>query len=183
MRNIATILFLLGCGASMVLAARVPVPGTVELSSGPERLAVWFDAVGPWFVLAFLVTCAGALLSRRVQAEEARAAGEGDAQSVQHALAAMRTRLDELGDDTETWSHSLGELLEEDIPRLLEQRERLIAERGLAWFAEVIGAFARFERNVARAWSALTDGSPAEARASVARARRAITQAESLASS
>ena len=175
MRTLANLSFLLGCGTCMVLAARVLPPDAAQPGTGSERLSVWFDAVGPWFLVAFVLTCFGALTLRKL-ANQPQAAGLDGHDDVERMLANMSQRLDELGDDTATWTHSLSELLDDEIPKLLEQRDRLIAQRGLGWFAEAIGTFARFERNVARAWSALVDGAPEEARSSLARARQALEQ-------
>ncbi len=71
----------------------------------------------------------------------------------------------------------LDEILESDVTDFLAQREALIAELGLSKFAEMIGHFAAMERNVARSWSALTDGADHEVPACIERARTGIRQA------
>ncbi len=66
------------------------------------------------------------------------------------------------------------------MPELLEQRLSLVAELGLARYAEMIGQFASMERNAARAWSAITDGALEEAAASVVRAKKGLEEARAL---
>jgi hypothetical protein len=101
-------------------------------------------------------------------------------------LASMHKKLDELPrSEFEARAAQvravLDALLEQDVADFLGHRERLMARLGLTRFAEMIGDFAAMERNVARAWSALTDSAWDEvgpsldiARAALERARNAV---------
>src|SRR5690606_461128 len=71
----------------------------------------------------------------------------------------------------------LDRILEEEVPQLLALRMELVARLGLTTFASFISPFATFERNTARAWSALTDQCVPEANASLERARAGLEAA------
>jgi hypothetical protein len=87
---------------------------------------------------------------------------------------------EEIGSDSKPLRDVLDEILESDVTDFLALREALIAELGLSKFAEMIGHFAAMERNVARSWSALTDGADQEVPACIERARAGIRQARKI---
>ena len=78
--------------------------------------------------------------------------------------ASARVALDSLGADV--------------LTPLVEGRGQLIARHGLAGFAEYFGPFSAGERNVNRAWSALTDGHSVVAREALVNALVAFEAAE-----
>ena len=88
--------------------------------------------------------------------------------------------VEEISGDTKPLRDVLDEILESDVADFLTQRDALVAELGLSKFAEMIGHFAAMERNVARAWSALTDGANAEVPPCIERARTGVRLAREI---
>lgn len=184
-----------------VLAAlgdRLPAGDTVEarLSEaraaraplGPSaRLAGWWAVSGPGWLLGVGMVAAGALLARRggAQAAAAQAASGGaDFLQVVRALRAelppLRLRLQGApADDTAPEVRAaLDRLRLERIEPLVAARAALIQAHGVAAFTEYFSPFSAAERKLARAWSALTDGQPAEADRALDEADRALVSAE-----
>ena len=132
----------------------------------------------------------GAVIARQQIAQEQR--GEGGSServdfpaTVKKALEVVETLEGQLADlkmdtDAPAAREAIDSLMDNDIGPLVDQRGQLIARHGLATFAEYFGPFSGGERNLARTWSAITDGHAEEARNSVAAARNAFEQALSL---
>ncbi len=163
---------------------------TVTLPPPLQRLAQWWDVGGVGWVLGLGLITGGALLARRIEHQENSGQGqEGEDDSVDFLvnIQQVRTRLDKLAED-------IAELpMDADVPALREEidqindtllhplveaRGRFVARHGIGVFAGYFGAFSGGERNLARTWSALTDGHAAEARASLERARAGFAEAE-----
>ena len=71
----------------------------------------------------------------------------------------------------------LDELLEHDVPAVLELGTALAARLGAVRYAEFMGAYAGCERNAARAWSALADEALGEVPPSLDRATTSLALA------
>ena len=81
-------------------------------------------------------------------------------------------------DDAAPVREALDRLQFEVITPLVDARGQLIARHGLAKFATYFGPFSGGERNLARCWSALTDGHAEVAREALVRADELFEQAE-----
>lgn len=154
----------------------------IGLPEPRERLAQWFSVGGVGWAVGLGLIVAGALLARRQIAEENSGTGTSAVARVdfggtmQAALAEVdriAAEIAELGMDADAPAAraALDALVDERLTPLVEGRGQLIARHGLAGFAEYFGPFSGAERNVNRAWSALTDGHPPVARESLALAR------------
>jgi len=161
------------------IASPLPDPG--------QRLRGWLHVGGIGWGAGIGLIVLGAGLARRRQAGEASGEGAHD------ATHDMGEGLKELLGRTDVIAKQIAELpMDEDAPEarealdaisfevitpLVDARGRFIARHGLAVFTEYFSPFSAGERQLARAWSALTDGHAAVARASLANARRSFTQA------
>lgn len=174
--------------------------GPEGLVTPGDRMGAWWGVAGVPFTVGALLMVAGGVLARRLRklslsqgtehegfvpegAVEQALEGEAPVPRVVHPardktpkaiVARIEAALAALDDaalkDIEAVHRTLDDILENEVPDFLEQREPLIARLGLAKFAEMIGHFAMMERNVARAWSAITDGVPSEVPECVERA-------------
>jgi hypothetical protein len=195
MKQVAFWVFVAGVIISACYAARLaPVePGE---GSGPEgvvtvtdRIGSWWDAAGIPFSVGVILMVGGGLLGRRIE-KLRNAPKDASAEAVNQPKGSPRSILDDIGEalealpaghlakSVEEARDGLDKVLEELVPRFLNHRPRMIAEMGLEKFAEMIGHFASLERNTARAWSALTDGVPAEAEVALERAKMALSSAK-----
>lgn len=170
--------------------AAVAARDEIGLPPPGQRVAEWFANGGIGWLFGAGLILGGAVLARRQIAAEQR--GEGGATervdfraTVQHALTVV-DRLEEqlsdlqMDDDAPEARAAIDALMDERIGPMVDARGQLIARHGLASFAEYFGPFAGGERNLARTWSAITDGHAEEARASVAAARNGFEQALAL---
>lgn len=143
---------------------------------GPsERLASWFAVGGVgWLVGIVLIVC-GAVLARMQQAEDNAGGGAGAAGRLDFAasidearerITAIRSQIADLAMDTDAPGarDAIDRLTAEILEPIVEARGQLITRHGLAGFAEYFGPYSAGERNVNRAWSALTDGHAVVAR-------------------
>lgn len=187
MKALGYLLFLAGIFVSGAYAAR---PGVVDLPAGhkptpSQRLVAWKDAAAIPFGIGLVLMLGGAVIARRGQGADAeqaqgRAQGKQTPEQLLERMQEALLRLDVSGiDDTNRvpLTNRMNGILEDDVAEFLDARPRLIAQLGLAKFAQMMGDFAGFERNLARAWSAATDASYAEVAPSVERAREAIARA------
>lgn len=161
-------------------AIGLPEPG--------ERLAAWFGVGGlPWLLGVALIGV-GAVLARRQAAAEA--SGESDITeervhfpAVVHELirrvAGVQTAIQYLGmdDSADAVRHLIEELESDLILPVVDARGQMIAKHGIGDFAEYFGPFSGAERNLARVWSALTDGHAPTARDAVASSLAGFRQA------
>jgi len=173
-------LFVVGTALATSFAAR-----TVDGSGAEERLSAWWSVAGVEFAMSLAVMVVGVVLARRhgERPTSAKPGGGGTAHA-RDGLERIVARVAQLPDvgagTTEALSEGLDEVLEKLVPDFLEWRSELIDELGLLDFARLMSPFASFERHAARAWSALTDDAPDEARASLDAARAALSEAKAL---
>lgn len=191
MRLIGYVLFVSGLLISVTQAAYIPEAG----EGLTARVGAWFDVVGTTFLLGLSQMVVGAFLTRAAAAaalqgaaKEAEA-GDGVAPDPVAAAGALLAGLastlaplsaaDLEGDRTRqsTLKAALDEVLEDQVPDVLELRAALMDALGLESFATMIGHFASMERNAARAWSALTDEAWAEVGPCLDRAREGLQRA------
>ncbi len=164
-------------------AAPVPAPST--------RIDQWARSGGPIWLLGVLLVGAGAIMARRqIAAENAgTGTGEGSSDKVDFArtlaaarerITALRTDLQSLPMDTDAPNarDELDKINLELLQPVVEQRGRFMARHGLAVFAEYFSPFAATERNLARAWSAITDGHSVVARDAIERALDSLSMAD-----
>lgn len=162
--------------------------GVASKLPGPEeRLQGWWDVGGIGWGAGIGLIVLGAALARRTQAADA--SGEGDAS----ATVDMRTGLQQILERTDAIASQIAELpMDTDAPEardaldalsfdvigpLVEARGRFMARHGLGTFTEYFSPFSAGERQLARAWSAITDGHAVVARESLANASRSFHQA------
>ncbi|MCB9606030.1 MAG: hypothetical protein H6716_05525 [Polyangiaceae bacterium] len=189
MKIVGLLVFIVGIFVAGSYAAR---PGALKLPEGQEptpkqRLVAWKDvALGP-FAVGLLLMLGGAVIARRRPA----ASGEMDAKELKTGgRRSPEELLKELADAVERFDVSalsdsnkapiadrIEGLLEEEVAQFLDAREELISKLGLNGFAQMIGDFATFERNLARAWSALTDSAYEEVPPALQRAGDALARA------
>ena len=149
----------------------LPVPST--------RLVEWFSAGGLGWLIGVVFVAAGAFLARRERAIEN--AGGGDAagdradfatslDAVLETLGAINEQIASLpmDEDAPAARDRIDLLTTEVLEPVVEARGSYVARHGLGTFAEYFGHFAAGERNLARCWSALTDGHAEVARSSLA---------------
>lgn len=161
-----------------------------QVPEGPspsERLAQWLGAGGPWWGIGVLCVGLGALLARRSSRQASREGsgpvGEVDFPSavreIREALDGIAAAIADLPMDAPSAEPraEIDRVQDELITPLVEARGQLVARHGNATFAVYFGAFSAGERNLARSWSALTDGHTVVARASLDRARQAFGEA------
>lgn len=197
MRKLGPVLVFLGVGVTTVSAvflapaqrAAVASAGRVQLGSAEAaaipgaasraRLVGWSSERGIPFALGLGLLVSGGLLVRRAEAARASGSGVGEgARDLGVQLRALRDALAGFERDLvtegpaghEAIRQQIGGLQQQEVPLLIEAGPRLRRARGVARMAEVMGPFAGAERAMNRAWSALTDGYPEEARRSLGRA-------------
>lgn len=152
-----------------VVEAKDAIPPVPEPRT---RLTEWAATGGPGFFVGVLLIGVGAFLARRQQAEEAATGGgqgELDFPGTVERLAARAAELAKraaevpMDADAPELRAAIEKLHDEEIAPLVESRGVFIAKHGIGVFAEYFGPFSGGERNLARAWSALTDGHSAVA--------------------
>ncbi|MGE0329037.1 MAG: hypothetical protein AB7K71_19305 [Polyangiaceae bacterium] len=189
MKILGLVVFVVGIFVAGSYAAR---PGDLKLPEGQEptpkeRLVAWKDvAIGP-FAVGLLLMLGGAVIARRrpaasgeVDTAELKTGGRRSPEELLEQLADAVERFDvsALSDSNKApIADRIEGLLEDEVAQFLDAREELIAKLGLNGFAQMIGDFATFERNLARAWSALTDSAYEEVPPSLERAGEALARA------
>ncbi len=146
-----------------------PLPGP------QQRVASWFSVGGiGWLVGIVLIVC-GAVLARLQQREDNAGGPAGSGSRLdftasitdaRERIASIRGDIAELpmDDDAPAARAAIDRLTTDVLEPIVEARGQLIARHGLAGFAEYFGPYSAGERNVNRAWSALTDGHAVVAR-------------------
>ena len=159
------------------------------LPGASERVGEWFAVGGVgWLVGLVLIVC-GALLARMQQAEDNAGSGAGatgrldfeaSIADARERIAAIRTLIADLAMDADAPKarDAIDRLTNEVLEPIVEARGQLISRHGLAGFAEYFGPYSAGERNVNRAWSALTDGHAVVARQALESADTAFASAE-----
>jgi hypothetical protein len=131
------------------------------------RLSEWAVTGGPGFAVGVLLIGVGAFLARRQQSEEAASGGAhgdldfpGTVAGLAREAAELAKQAAQVPMDTDApeLRAAIERLHNEQIAPLVETRGSFIAKHGIGVFAEYFGPFSGGERNMARAWSALTDG-------------------------
>ena len=162
-------------------AEAIEARDAIGLPSPSDRLAAWFAEGGIGWLLGSGLILAGALIARKQQQDE-QSGGDGSSSeadfpgTVAESLRVV-DRLEELladlamDTDLPEARDTIDQLADLKLGPLVDARGQLIAKHGLATFAEYFGPFSGGERNLARVWSAITDGHAVEARASLAAAR------------
>ncbi|HCH62310.1 MAG TPA: hypothetical protein DFR83_05865 [Deltaproteobacteria bacterium] len=156
------------------------VAGTlVATATGAHSPPMWAP-----FGLGIALAVAGAMLLRR---QSAKQAAGGDADGI-HDLSGLREALHEVTANTAALealpdqTHDLLERVEalqlEHLLPMLEARSILASSHGVKSYARVFTPIASGERCLNRAWSALADQNPAEARVQLGRARGHFEAAE-----
>lgn len=154
---------------------------------GPSaRLSAWWAAAGPGWALGVGLVALGALLARRGMVAAQSATSSLQTEDFPTAVAGLLAELAPLrlrlaratGDDTAPEvREALDRLQDERIRPLVEARGALIHQHGVGAFSEYFGPFSAAERQLNRAWSALTDGQPGHADAALASAGTSFEQA------
>jgi hypothetical protein len=167
--------------AQAILDAGVPTPNT--------RMTEWFGAGGLGWGFGVVLIVIGAVMARRQQAAEFSGAGEDSATAVADFPGTVATLAEEVGRFKSALADlpndatapeiraSLDRVRVELIEPLVDARGQLIARHGIGVFAEYFGPFSSAERQLNRAWSALTDGHVPTARAAVDDAAESLSQA------
>jgi hypothetical protein len=196
------VVFVVGVVVASLYAAR-PAPNDEPVGSAPAtpaaRVLGWARVAGVPFAAGVGLMVVGAWLGRvrrrrRLRAPrrsgESKAIADGsagpneeDPVAVASALIARSARRlawlreSPLGPEMQAGRAQLDELLERDVPALLELGPVVAMRLGAVRYAEFMGAYAGCERNAARAWSALTDGAFDEVPPSVDRAISSLAMA------
>lgn len=162
--------------------AAEPLPGP------GERLMGWLQVGGVWWAIGVVLVGAGAFMERRRVAKRSTDVKPGEAGSVDFP-GSVRQILDEIASigreiaDLEMDGPSVVvreriDILQDDvITPVVDGRGQLMARHGTSRFAVYFGAFSAGERNLARVWSALTDGHSVVARQSLVTSRAAFQEA------
>ncbi len=164
---------------AMGIDSKVPDPG--------QRLEGWWDAGGTGWGMGVGLIVLGAVLARRRQHADATAPTDGvhgvemgeGLKRVLDATDAIATQIAELPMDTDAPDarDALDTLSFDVITPLVDARSRFAARHGVSLFTEYFSPFSAGERQLARAWSAITDGHAVVARESLGQARVSFTQA------
>lgn len=163
-------------------AIGLPAPG--------KRLSEWWSTGGFGWLLGVVFIAAGAGLARRqLAADSSGSSEEGSSQSADFLenIRLTRSRLDalassirELGMDVDAPAarEEIDKISAELLMPVVDARGRYVARHGIGVFAEYFGLFAAGERNLARCWSALTDGHSEVARAALEVSQASFESAE-----
>lgn len=165
---------------SAAAASSVPPPG--------QRFMDWLAVGGPLFGIGTVMVGIGAFLERREQSRRAAGTSPGSSGAVdfpgtvRHVLAELDAYAEAIADlpmdgPSLDVRERMDILVDDVLTPVVEGRGQLVARHGTTTFALYFGAFSAGERNLARAWSALTDGHSVEARASLQASHLAFTQA------
>lgn len=158
----------------------VPPPG--------QRFMDWLFVGGPLFGVGTVMVAIGAFIERREQARRAAGTSGGGAGAVdfpgavRHVLAELESYAEAIADlpmdgPSLEVRERMDVLVDDVLTPVVEGRGQLVARHGTTTFALYFGAFSAGERNLARAWSALTDGHSVEARSSLKASQIAFSQA------
>ena len=161
----------------------------VILPKPMERLTQWFEVGGIGWLAGVLLIIGGAILARKQQQMEMSGVGETATDTVDFLVSVNEVleRLERLAEllkelpmdqDSAPARELIDGVFNELIEPVVDNRGRYVARHGLAVFADYFGAFAGGERNLARTWSAVTDGHSEEARAALGRSVDSFTQAK-----
>ncbi len=179
MKAAGSVCFVLGLVLSATYAAR-PASLNAELMaklSSRGLLTLWAEVALVPYLVGLLLMIVGVVLARwrrpglAVAATEGRGAGAPEELLTQIEAAVAKLDFTSPVEDT---SQQISELLEGEMAAFVEHGPALTARLGLLAYSELNGEFARAERNLARAWSALIDGAHEEVPLAVGRAQTAL---------
>ena len=168
-----------------IASARAAIP---PLPGPSDRFVGWLRAGGPAWAIGVLLIAVGAFLARRdLNARMARpAAGSGGAVDLPGTLERVLAEIDALDPEiaalpldapSVTVRARLDRIQDDLLTPVVEARGQLVARHGLSRFAIYFGAFSAGERNLARVWSALTDGHTPTAIEALRASRAAFAEA------
>lgn len=171
--------------AKTMADARLERAGRLEPGT---RLSSWLAVAWPQWAGGLVLIVAGAVLGRRAAYESATGTHHEGPQSIGFldGVARLRAAIDELlaevraledGADAPAARERIEQLETDILAPIVESRDRYKARFGIAAFAEFFGPFSGGERNMARAWSALTDGYPHVAVEALEQAELSFSQA------
>lgn len=165
--------------------------------AGVERVRVKSFKPGRWthlpyFGIACIGLLAGAVLTRLSASRAAKLADQqadaGDTMSADRAIAELRAvtaallaDIPGMGGDHEACheiTHRLGEAIQDLVPAITEQRERMVGRMGLGAYAGFMDIFSGAERSLNRAWSAAADAALDESIEALERAGERLAVAE-----
>ena len=134
------------------------------------------------FVPGIIMACGGALIARQGALGNADGSDEELALDTRYLPLTLATsmirNLSRIDDHTN--ERTAKEIIEEvqngDVVHFVEQRRAYLKEYGASSFAQFFGSFAKAERNVNRAWSALVDDHRPEMIASIGLAKKALNE-------
>jgi hypothetical protein len=179
----ASIMRAAAASAEETTVRETPLP----LPSPSVRLYGWFAAGGTAWSAGLVLVVAGAWLARRDLRARQRQPRPGETRvSFTEGIEQVLTEIDALVPLVEalamdapsaTVRERLDRLQDEILTPIVESRHALIVEHGLSDFAVYFGSFSAGERNLARAWSALTDGHTPTAASALHAARQAFLEA------
>jgi len=164
------------------VAIGLPAPG--------KRLSEWWSSGGLGWLLGVVLIAAGAGLARKQLAADSVGDGEdgsGEAVDFLENVRSTRSRLVTLASSINTLEmdvdapqarEEIDLISAELLMPVVDARGRYVARHGIGLFAEYFGLFAAGERNLARCWSALTDGHSEVARAALEVSMEAFANAE-----
>jgi len=158
-----------------------------------ERVVCWGRTAGVPFAVGVVLMVIGGMglraSGRRRRPSTALERGRAEAVVGVAATERARVALDrirrelaalvhiDVGRERQATAERLDGVLETDVAQLLALRDALTDEVGLRRYAVFVGHVSSVERNVARAWSALTDGAGDECARSLERAQVAVGHA------
>ena len=166
-------------------AARA-VDEVMELPGPQARLMGWLGVGGAGWGVGVLLVVAGAVLARRQQAAEASGEGGTGAVDFPGALERVLAEIDAISElleplamdaDQPEARDRLDALGADVLLPVVDGRYQLVARHGLGPFTAYFSPFSAGERNLARCWSAITDGHAVVAREALQRARGAFVDA------
>lgn len=158
--------------------------GALATPQPRARLADWFSTAGALFLAGLALIVVGGVLTRRAEKAESTApepmkdgaaSGPRDLAVVFELLARRARELaEEIGEaqsletsQREAIKSAIDTLHLDEIEPVVESRARIQVRYGMAGFAAIFGPLSTGERKLNRAWSALVDQHPPEARTSL----------------
>jgi len=155
---------------------------------GPQaRLNGWLSVGGVGWGAGVVLVVAGAVLARRQQAADAAGGSSADRVDFGVQVGKVLQEIEQLGalleplpmDADQPEVRERLDLMSTDvILPAVDARYQYIARHGLGTFTEYFSPFSAGERNLARCWSAITDGHAVVAREALQRARAAFLEAQ-----
>ncbi|MGC6492934.1 MAG: hypothetical protein ACON5B_08845 [Myxococcota bacterium] len=163
---------------------------SVQMPTPSERFWGWLGESGAPWGLGVVLIVAGGMIARRDASERAASPTSGADGHVDFlgALEAMETAASEAlhalascedEDDAPEVREALDRLRFDVLTPMVDRRGVLLARHGMSDFAEYFGSYSGAERQLNRAWSALTDGHVPTARTALQSSRQSVEMARS----